>query len=57
MASPPNPTAVPVVTYEYLFYIPSSERLWPPAQQKAWWLLSGSCTPSTVGRRLQPKKI
>jgi hypothetical protein len=26
MASPPNPVAVPIVTYEYLFCLPSSER-------------------------------
>jgi hypothetical protein len=30
MAPPPNPIVVPTVTYEYLFCLPSSERLWPP---------------------------
>jgi hypothetical protein len=29
MALPPNPVAVPVVSYEYLFCLPSSEQLWP----------------------------
>jgi hypothetical protein len=36
MASPPNPTVVFTVTYEYLFYLSSSEQLRPPAQRKAW---------------------
>jgi hypothetical protein len=35
MASPPNLVMIPIVTYEYLFYLPSSERLQPPAQRKA----------------------
>jgi hypothetical protein len=26
MASPPNPAVVPAVTYDYLFYLPSSEQ-------------------------------
>jgi hypothetical protein len=52
MALPPNPAVVPTVIYEYLFCLPSSERLWPPTQWKAWGLLSGSCTP---GHRLWPK--
>jgi hypothetical protein len=30
--SPLNPTDVPIVTYEYLFYAPSSDRLRPLAQ-------------------------
>jgi hypothetical protein len=36
MTSSLNPVAVPVVTYEYLFYLPSSERLQSPTQRKAW---------------------
>jgi hypothetical protein len=51
MASPPNPSMVPVVTYEYLFCLLSSDRFQPPARQKARGLLSGSSTPGTVGRR------
>jgi hypothetical protein len=41
MALPTNPTVVPIVTYQYLFCLPSSERLQPPAQRKAQVLLSG----------------
>jgi hypothetical protein len=48
--SPPNPTDVPIVTYEYLFYAPSSDRLRPLAQLRVWGLLSGKFTPGTVGR-------
>jgi hypothetical protein len=44
MASPPNPTAIPAVTYEYLFYLPSSDRLRPPTRRKARGLLTMSCT-------------
>jgi hypothetical protein len=44
MASPPNPAAVLVVNFEYLFCLPSSERPRPPAQRKARELLWGSCT-------------
>jgi hypothetical protein len=44
MASPMNPAVIPIVTYEYLFCLPSSERLRPPARRKAQGLLSGSCT-------------
>jgi hypothetical protein len=43
MASPPNPAAVPIVTYEYLFCFPLSDRLRPPTQRKAQGLLAGSC--------------
>jgi hypothetical protein len=50
-----NPTVVPTVTYEYIFCLSLSERPWPPAQQKARALLSGSYTPGTVGRWLWPK--
>jgi hypothetical protein len=34
MASPPNLVVVPIVTYEYLFCLPLSEQLWPPARLK-----------------------
>jgi hypothetical protein len=54
MAPPSNPTVVPAVIYEYLFYHPSSEWLWPPARRKAKVLLLGSRTPITVGHRLRP---
>jgi hypothetical protein len=57
IASPSNLVAAPVVTYEYLFYLPSSERLHPPARWKARELWPGSCTPGTTGRRLQPKNL
>jgi hypothetical protein len=55
MTSSPNRATVPVLTYDYLFYLPPSE--WPrsPAQQKARGLLSGSCTPGIMGYWLQPK--
>jgi hypothetical protein len=45
----------PAVTYEYLFCLHSSERLRPPIRRKAQGLLSGSCTPGTVGHQLWPK--
>jgi hypothetical protein len=45
----PNPTVVPIVTYEYLFFLPLSERLQPPAQRKAHGLLLGFCTQGTMG--------
>jgi hypothetical protein len=51
MISPPNPVGVPVVTYEYLFYSPSSDRLWPPAPRRAQGLLSGSSTLGNVGHQ------
>jgi hypothetical protein len=57
MASPPNHAAVPVVTYEFLFYLLSSKRPRPPAQRKARGLLSWSYTSDTMGHRLQTKKI
>jgi hypothetical protein len=57
MASPPNPAKAPAVTYEYLFYLPSNERLWPLAQQKAQGLLSVSSTPDTASCRLWPKNL
>jgi hypothetical protein len=50
-----NPAVVPTVTYEYLFYLPSSERLRPLAQWNTQGLLSGYCTTGTVGHWLQPK--
>jgi hypothetical protein len=34
-ASPPNPAMALIVTYEYLFCLPSSDRLRPPAREKA----------------------
>jgi hypothetical protein len=42
----------PTVIYEYLFYPPSSDQLWPPARRKARGLLSGTSTPGTVSRWL-----
>jgi hypothetical protein len=50
MATPPNPTVVPTVSYEYLFCLPSSERFQPPARRMAQGLLSGFSTPETAGR-------
>jgi hypothetical protein len=50
--TPPKSAAVLVVSYEYLFYLPSSERLWPLARRKAWGLLLGSCTLGIVSRQL-----
>jgi hypothetical protein len=47
----------PAVTYEYLFYLPSSDRLQPPTQWMARGLLLGSSTPGTVGRRLCSKSL
>jgi hypothetical protein len=44
MASLPNPAVVPVMTYYYLFCLPSSERPQPPARRHAQGLLSRSCT-------------
>jgi hypothetical protein len=44
MTSPPNLMAVSVVTYEYLFCLPSSDRLRPPTRRKAQGLWTGSCT-------------
>jgi hypothetical protein len=57
MASPPDPVAVPVVTYEYLLYLPSSERPQPLARRKARGLLSGSCTLATAGHWLWLKNL
>jgi hypothetical protein len=57
MASPPNPAVVPTVTSEYLFFLPLSERLWPPARWKAQGLLLGSCAPGIVGHRFWPKSL
>jgi hypothetical protein len=54
--TPLNPAAVPTVSYEYLFCLPSSEWLWLPARRKDWGLLSGSCTPGTAGCQLRLKK-
>jgi hypothetical protein len=53
--TPPNPTVAPTTSYEYLFCLPSSDRLWPPSRRKAWGRLSGSYTPCTTGCRLRPK--
>jgi hypothetical protein len=41
MISPPNPAEVPTIPYENLFRLPLSDRLRPPAQQRARGLLSG----------------
>jgi hypothetical protein len=49
-----NPMEAPTVTYEYLFYLPSSDQLWPPARWKAQGLLSGSSTLGTAGYWLWP---
>jgi hypothetical protein len=57
MALPMNLAVVPAVTYEYLFFLPLSEWLRPPAQQKAWGLLSGSYNLSTVGCLIRPKNL
>jgi hypothetical protein len=56
MASPPNPAAVPVVTYEYLFCLPSSEWPRPLSRPVAQGLLSGSCTPCIMGHWLWLKR-
>jgi hypothetical protein len=55
--TPANPMVAPTVSYEYLFYHPSSEQLRPPAQWKAWGLLLGSDTPGMVGHRLWPNNL
>jgi hypothetical protein len=57
VASPPNPTVAPVVTYEYLFFLPLSEQLWPHDRQKARVLLSGSCTPAIAVNWSWPKNL
>jgi hypothetical protein len=54
MASPLNPPMALIITYEYLFCLPSSERLRSPIGRKARGLLSGSCTPGTTGHQLWP---
>jgi hypothetical protein len=54
MVTPLNTTVVPAVPYEYLFYIPSSEWLRPPARRKSWGLLLGSYTLGTMGHCLRP---
>jgi hypothetical protein len=54
MISPLNPTEVPAIIYEYLFYPPSSDQLWPPAQRRAWGLLSGSSILGYMHCRLRP---
>jgi hypothetical protein len=33
--TPPNPTVAPTTSYEYLFCLPSSDRLWTPSRRKA----------------------
>jgi hypothetical protein len=50
-----NPTVVPTTSYEYLFYLPTSDQLWPPARRKAQGLLSRSSTLSTAGHQIWPK--
>jgi hypothetical protein len=55
--TPLNPAVVPAVSYEYLFDLPSSERLRPLARRKVWGLLLGSCTSGIVGHLLQPKNL
>jgi hypothetical protein len=57
MVTPPNPVAVPTISYEHLFCLPSSERLWPPTRWKAQGLLSGSSTLGTVGHQLRSKHM
>jgi hypothetical protein len=57
MATQPNPAAIPVVTCEYPFYLPSSEWPRPPARRKAQGPLPGYCTLSTAGHRLKPKNL
>jgi hypothetical protein len=56
MASPLNHATAPVVTYEYLFSLSSSKRPWAPTRWKSQGLLSGSCTPGTVGHQLWSNK-
>jgi hypothetical protein len=53
----PNPASVPVVSYEYLFYHPMSDRTQPPARRKALGLLLRSCTLGTAGHRLRPNNM
>jgi hypothetical protein len=51
MVTPLNPAVVPAVSYEYLFCLPSSEWLHPPARWKVQRLLLKSCTLGTAGHR------
>jgi hypothetical protein len=37
MDLPPNPTAVPTIIYEYLFYLLSSEMALPTSSMEASW--------------------
>jgi hypothetical protein len=55
MISPLKAAETLIVTYEYLFYLPLSDRLRPPARRKARGLLSGSSTQSNTGHWLRPK--
>jgi hypothetical protein len=55
IVTPLNPVVAPTTSYEYLFCLPSIDQIQPPAQWKARTLLSGSCTPGTVGHQLRPK--
>jgi hypothetical protein len=57
MVSPSNPAMVLIVTYEYIFYLPSSERSRPLVRWKARRLLLGSYTPGTVGHQLRSKNL
>jgi hypothetical protein len=50
-----NPVEAPIVTYEYLFCPPLSDRLHSPARRRAQGLLSGSSTPGITGHWLQLK--
>jgi hypothetical protein len=50
--SPLNLMVAPTVTYEYLLYLPLSDRLQPPTRPKDRGLLSRSSTPSTAGHEL-----
>jgi hypothetical protein len=47
----------PAVIYEYLFYLLSSDRLRPPALQKAQGLLLGSSTLGTRDHQLRLKYL
>jgi hypothetical protein len=57
MATPSYPVMAPAVIYEYLFYLLSSDRLRPPALQKAQGLLLGSSTLGTRDHQLRLKYL
>jgi hypothetical protein len=50
-----NPVATTTTSYEYLFYLLSSDRLRPPAQRKSLGATIGSCTLGTAGHWLRCK--